>query len=124
MAVLHGVGCMVTTTAATVRIPFVKIYIHPRGQQSQCDGGGLSGLVCVPVRESHLAQMGGGVGWGQAGSDFQLQNGLMQFVLLILSLMLGFTPADAHMKRSQSAKVEFKHPPLRPNWRRQACQTP
>ena len=94
-------------TAATVRIPFVKIYIHPRGQQSQCDGGGLSGLVCVPVRESHLAQMGGGVGWGQAGSDFQLQNGLMQFVLLILSLMLGCTPART--KRSQNAKVEFKH---------------
>ena len=48
-----------------------------------------------------------GVRWGQAGSDFQLQNGLMQFILLILSLMLGCTPADA--KRSQSAKVEFKH---------------
>ena len=30
---------------------------------------------------------------------------------VILSLMLGFTPADARMKRSQSAKVEFKHQP-------------
>ena len=45
------------------------------------------------------------VRWGQAGSDFQLQNGLMQFVLLILSLMLGCTPART--KRSQNAKVDF-----------------
>ena len=53
--------------------------------------------------------MGVGVRWGQPGSDFQLQNGLMQFVLLILSLMLGCTPADAGIKRIQSAKVVFKH---------------
>ena len=57
--------------------------------------------------ESHLAQVEVGVRWGHAGSGFQLQNGLMQFILLILSLMLGFTPAS--IKRSQSAKVEFKH---------------
>ena len=50
-----------------------------------------------------------GVRWGQAGSDFQLQNGLMQFVLLILSLMLTTTYAEALTKRSQSAKVAFKH---------------
>ncbi len=53
--------------------------------------------------------MGGRVRWGQAGSDFQLQNGLMQFVLLILSLMLTTTHAEALNKRSQSAKVAFKH---------------
>jgi len=46
---------------------------------------------------------------GQAGSDFQLQNGLMKFVLLILSLMLTNTHAEALTKRSQSAKVDFKH---------------
>jgi hypothetical protein len=50
-----------------------------------------------------------GVRWGQSGSDFQLQNGLMQFVLLILSLMLTTTYAKALTKRSQSAKVTFKH---------------
>ena len=48
-----------------------------------------------------------GVRWGQSGSDFQLQNGLMQFVSLVLYLMLGCTPART--KRSQRAKVEFKH---------------
>ena len=53
--------------------------------------------------------MGGRVRWGQAGSDFQLQTGLMQFVLLILSLMLTTTYAEALTKRSQSAKVAFKH---------------
>ena len=50
-----------------------------------------------------------GVRWGQHGSDFQLQNGLMQFVILFLSLMLGYAHAEARTKRSQSAKVEFKH---------------
>ena len=36
----------------------------------------------------------------------------MPFVLLLLSLMLVCTPADARIKRSQSAKVAFKqqHP--------------
>ena len=69
----------------------------------------MSALVCVSVPESHLEQVGVGVRWGQAGSDFQLQNGLMQFVLLILSLMLTTTHAEALTKLSQSAKVAFKH---------------
>ena len=33
----------------------------------------------------------------------------MQFVILFLSLMLGYAHAEARTKRSQSAKVEFKH---------------
>jgi hypothetical protein len=60
--------------------------------------------------ESHLAQVGVGVRWGQAGSDFQLQNGLMQSVLLIFALMLGCTPTS--IKRSQSTKVEQASAPL------------
>ena len=104
---------------------FSKIYVCPRGRKRYVTGVGSPERISMRTSAGVSSDTsGGGVGWGQAGSDFQLQNGLMQFVLLILSLMLGFTPADAHMKRSQSAKVEFKHPPLRPNWRRQACQTP
>ena len=109
LAVLHGVRCMVTMTTATVRIPLAKFIYTPRGEKTQCDGGGLRRLERKAMPESHLAQVGVGVRWGQAGSDFHLQNGLMQFVLLILSLMLTNTHAEALTKLSQSAKVDFKH---------------
>ena len=91
--------------------PFRKIYLYPPGSQNAMWWGWvrLGEIVCVSVPESHLAQVGGRVRWGQAGSDFQLQNGLMQFVLLILSLMLTTTHAEALTKLSQSAKVAFKH---------------
>jgi hypothetical protein len=89
-----------------------KIYIHPRGQQFQCDGGGLSGLERKAMPESHLAQVGVGVRWGQAGSDFQLQNGLMQFVLLILSSMPGCNPCH---RFTQGTLQGLRHRPHRPD---------
>ncbi len=69
----------------------------------------MSALERKAMPESQQLNRGVGVRWGHAGSDFQLQNGLMQFVLLILSLMLTTTYAEALTKRSQSAKVAFKH---------------
>ena len=62
--------------------------------------------------ESHLAQVGVGVRWGQAGSDFQLKNGLMQSVLLIFALMLGCNPC---YKITQRALQGLRDRPHRPD---------
>lgn len=40
LAVLHGFGCMATMTIATVRILFLKIYIHPGVRKSNVMGVG------------------------------------------------------------------------------------